>query len=113
MIDVYKLSGDGRVATLVGKVHKNREVGDKVRVKTTTSPLRVIGKGLSSLPGSHAIYCVTETDCFFGRTVFNETLFGYKDVERKQSLVSQIQSASACSTETLSISPLKARELEF
>ena len=79
MIDVYKLSAGGQIATLVGKVHNSRDIGDKVRVKATTSPLRVIGRGPSSQPGSHAIYCVTEDDWSSGRTIFNQALFGYKE----------------------------------
>lgn len=79
MLDVYKLSAGGQIATLVGKVHNSRDIGDRVRVKATTSPLRVIGQGPSSQPGSHAIYCVTEDDWSSGRTIFNQALFGYKE----------------------------------
>lgn len=91
MIEVYKLSNSGQTATFVGKVHNEREVADKIRLKATATPLRVIGNGLSSQPGRHAIYCVTEDDWFSGRTIFNEVLFGYNKSLVEQAQVSDIQ----------------------
>lgn len=86
MIDVYKLSADGNVATLVGQVRNDRDIGDKLSMKACLYPLHVIGKGLSSGGRGEAIYCVYENE--LGVIPFKEDRFGFK-----KPLMEQIEAA--------------------
>ena len=58
MIDVYKLDAGGKIATLVGHVRNDREIGDKLRLKSCLYQLHVIGKTPPTGRGNAAIYCV-------------------------------------------------------
>lgn len=69
MLKVYVLSAGGNIATDIGRVRKDRSVGDMFKLKSCLYPLHVVGKNETR----DELFCVHEEDV--GRIPFKKELF--------------------------------------
>lgn len=69
MLKVYLLSAGGNIATNVGRVWKDRSVGDVFKLKSCLYPLHVVGKN----EARGELFCIHKED--IGRIPFKSELF--------------------------------------